>query len=224
MEEALKLLWHIPTVMVTLLVAGLLMGRRHVGELSVFDLLTGIAIGAVAGAGIVDPDLPHGPVLLSILGLAVFHYGITWLIMKWKAFGRLITFDPVVVVKQGRPILSAMRRIRITLSDLLPLLREKDVFDLREVEYGVIEPDGKVTVIKSKNPVPRTGLARAVIVDGGLERQMLGSLGWDEVRLHQELVKQGFSGVKDVLVATLDEAGALYVVPKSGKEEPPVRH
>lgn len=212
----LQLLWHVPTVMVVLLVAGLLMGQRHVGELSVFDLLTGIAIGAVAGAGIVDPDLPHLPVLASILGLAVLHFGVTWLKMKWQPFGRLATMEPTVVVSRGQPLRAAMQKVRLTLSDLLPLLREKDIFDLREVEYAVLEPDGKITVIRAKTPpVPLpVGLTRAVVLDGRVEESVLRGLGWDPGRLDHELRRLGYADPGAVFLATLDEAGTLHVVPR----------
>lgn len=224
MDEVLQLLWHIPTVMLVFLAAGLIMGQRHVGELSVFDLLTGIAIGAVAGAGIVDPDLPHLPVLLSILGLAIFHFLITWVIKAWLPFGRLATFEPVILIKEGKPIRSTMSRIRMTLSDLLPLLRAKDIFDIREVKYGVLEPDGKLTVIKQNRP-PASDLHVAVVVDGHVEEQVLQSLGWDRERLEEELRRQGHAAPKWVFLATLSEAGELYVVGRGDEPDPPViRH
>jgi len=104
LEDLLNLLWHVPTVMVALLLAGLLMGPRHVGELSVFDLLAGIAIGSVAGAGIVNLDTPHLPVLASILGLGVFHWIVTTLTRKSRLIGKTITFEPTIVIQHGKPL------------------------------------------------------------------------------------------------------------------------
>lgn len=218
MEELLKLAWHLPTVMVTLLAAGLLMGQRHVGELSVFDLLTGIAIGAVAGAGIVDTELPMMPVLTSILGLAGLHWVFTWAVKRWVPFGRATTFEPVVVIEDGKPLRSVMSKVQLTLSDLLPLLREKDVFDLREVKYAVLEPDGKLTVVKSSHP-KAADLNPAVIVDGYVEEPVLHSMGWDRARLLAELGRQGHTDPESVFVATLSEAGDLYVVSRG--DQPP---
>lgn len=210
--------------MIALLVAGLMMGQRHVGELSVFDLLTGIAIGAVAGAGIVDPDLPHAGVLVSMMSLATLHYFVTWLTMKWKGFGRVTTFEPIVVVRKGKPVRAAMQRIRLAVSDLLPLLREREIFDLRDVEYAVLEPDGKLTVLKTSDPQAKTGLPRAVVIDGQIDKQVLDSTNWDEERLRQELMRQGYDGPEDLFVATLDDAGNLYTVRKEMRDEGPVIH
>lgn len=224
MENILTVLWHIPVVMLVFLAAGLIMGQRHVGELSVFDLLTGIAIGAVAGAGVVDPELPLWPVLVSVLGLSILHLAITWVIQKWPLFGRITTFEPTVVIKDGTPIRSAMGRIRLTLSDLLPLLREKEIFDLREVRYGVIEPDGKLTVVKGGKPPSPTWTA-AVVVDGKMEEQVLESMGWDAERLRAELAGKGHPTPEHLFLATLSEVGDLYVVPQNREpKEPIIRH
>jgi len=223
--EALNLLWHVPTVMITMLAAGLIMGQRHVGELSVFDLLTGIAIGAVAGAGIVDLEIPHAPVLLAIMGLALFHYVVTLLMKKWPYFGRITTFDPLIVVHKGKPLRASMQKVRLSLSDLLPLLREKDIFDIREVEYAMLEPDGKMTVVKSKGVSPAQGLPRAVIVDGYIEEKVLNSLGWSKQRLADELQRLGHPNPDQIFLATLSESGEFYAVPKDPfVSEPKIRH
>lgn len=222
--EFLQLLWHVPTAMLVLLAAGLVMGQRQIGELSVFDLLTGITIGTMAGAGIVDPQLPYWAVLSSILGLAALHWGVTWLTMKWLPFGRLTTFEPVVLIKDGQPIRSAMRRTRLSLSDLFPLLRREEVFDIREVKYGVLEPNGTLSVVRNDRP-PAPSLHAAVIVDGHVEGQVLQSLGWDSERLRAELGRQGHPGPEGVFLATLSEQGELYAVPRGAEPQGPViRH
>jgi len=200
------------------------MGQRYVGELSVFDLLTGIAIGAVAGAGIVDPDLPHLGVLTSMMGLAVLHYGVIWLTKKWQFFGRITTFEPIVVIQRGLPLRRAMSRVNLTISDLMPLLREKDIFDLREVQYAVLETDGKITVIKEPAVQKPAGLTRTVILEGQVEADVLKDAGWDEARLRTELQRQGYKGPEEVFVATLDEKGSMYVVPSDAQQEGPAFH
>lgn len=225
MEQAATILWHIPIVMSVLLVAGLMMGQRHVGELSVFDLLTGIAIGAVAGAGVVDVEIPVTATMTGILGLALLHFAVTWLTKRWAGFGRLATFEPIVVVKQGKPLFGAMRKVRLALADLLPLLREKDIFDLRQVEYAILETDGKLTVIKSNQPFPMQGLPRAVCVDGLIQLGVLRDLGWDEARLRAELARQGQPGPEGIFLATLDEGGHLHAVPREpGSTGPEIHH
>lgn len=221
MDELLRLLWHVPSVMLFLLLAGLLMGQRHVGELSVFDLLTGIAIGAVAGAGIVDVELPQLHVITAMLGLSILHFAFTWGMKKWPGFARTTTFEPTVVVKHGQPLRAAMSRVQFSIGDLLPLLREKDIFDLREVQYAVLEPDGKVTVVKEGTPQAAKGLTRAVCVDGKMESSALQDVGWDELQLRHELIQRGLPPPEQIFLATIDDAGNLYVVPRESEQQGP---
>jgi uncharacterized membrane protein YcaP (DUF421 family) len=223
-EAIIDMMWHIPTVMATLLAAGLLMGQRHVGELSVFDLLTGIAIGAVGGAGIVAQDAPHLGILLAIMGLALLHFLVTWGTTKWAWFGRKITFEPLIVVRKGQPVKAAMGKVRMAMGDLLPLLRERDIFDLREVEYAILEPDGKVTVIRTEDPQAKKGLPRAVIVDGKIDRQVLEDTGWDERRLREGLLGLGHSDPAVVFLATIDDANELVAFPRDLADEGPAIH
>lgn len=224
MDQLLTLLFHVPTIMVTLLAAGLIMGQRHVGELSVFDLLTGITIGAVGGAGIVETDLPQLPVVLVIIALALLHWAVTWLVRKSPWFGRLSTFEPTVVIKDGKPLRTAMGRIQLTLSDLLPLLREQQIFDIRHVKIGVVEPDGKLSVIKQPGSPPPEWNA-AVVVDGQVEEQVLRSLGWDRQRLRNELARRGEPLPEEIFLASLSAAGDLYVVPRGEEPEgPAIKH
>ncbi|MFZ5826203.1 MAG: DUF421 domain-containing protein [Bacillota bacterium] len=225
MEEALRVLSHVPSVMLVLLLAGLIMGQRHVGELSVFDLLTGIAIGAVAGAGIVDPKLSQILVITAMLGLAALHYGFTWVVRTWPAFARATTFEPTIVVKHGQPLRQAMRRVQFSVGDLLPLLREKDIFDLKEVQYAILEPDGKLTVLKEGSSQAAKGLPRAVCIDGKIEVGVLEDLGWDELRLRHELIQRGLPAPEKIFLATLDDAGNLYVAPREGEQKgPQIKH
>ncbi len=224
MNDLLRVLWHVPVVMATLLAAGLLMGQRNMGELSIFDLLTGIAIGAVAGSAIIEPALHPLAGLGAILALGLLHYGISWLSIRWRPFGRAVTFEPLVVIRHGKPIKKAMRLARVDLADLLPMLREKDIFDLREVEYGVLEGDGGLSVLKAAQPpAPPAGLPRPVVLDGQIDRPVLQAMGWNEQRLRYELAMQGHA-VDDVFLATLDEAGHLYATPKEQSGPKPLSH
>jgi uncharacterized membrane protein YcaP (DUF421 family) len=224
MGEALRTLGQVPIVMVALLASGLLMGQRAMGDLSLFDLLTGITIGTVAGAGIIDPSVSVLPVVTSMLGLALLDLLVAYVSIKWRRMGRTVTFEPAVVIKHGQPIEPTMRKVRMALADLLPELRKKDVFDLREVEYAIFEPDGTLSVLKAAQAPKPKGLPQAVLVDGSVDEAALQTMGWSEDRLRQELANQGYTDPTQVFIATLDEAGTLYAAPRQVPGPPPMRH
>lgn len=221
---ALGTLWRAALMMATLLAAGLMMGQRKMGDLSLFDMLTGITIGTVAGAGIIDTHFHPLQIIIAIMSLALLDTAISWAMVRWRAFGRAITFEPIVVVRHGQPVVSAMRRTRLAVADLLPELRKKDIFDLREVEYAIFEPDGSISVMKAPQAPKPKGLPQVVVVDGAVDEMALRQCGWDAARLEAELTRQGHPSPAGVFVATLDEAGTLVAAPRHTPDGPTLHH
>lgn len=221
---ALGALGRVIVVMLTLLVAGLMMGQRKMADLSLFDMLTGVTIGAVAGASIAEPKFRPILMVVSITGLAALDFAVAWLMIRWRRFGRSVTFEPIVVVHKGKPVETAMRRVRLAVADLLPELRKKDIFDLREVEYAIFEPDGSLSVMKAPQAPKPAGLPQAVVVDGSVDEKALQALGWNKQQLKSELMRQGIESETDVFVAMLDEAGTLVAAPKETTPGPSMHH
>ena len=109
----------------------------------------------------------------------------------------------------------------ITLENLLGQLRLKEASDLTEIDTLVLEPTGKLSVIKKpkylpvtrqmmKLPAKNSGLPVALIFDGQIQTENLVRLGHDRRWLEQELAKQGFSSPKSVFLAMLNPDGTLY--------------
>ncbi|HWI64900.1 MAG TPA: DUF421 domain-containing protein [Symbiobacteriaceae bacterium] len=217
-------LGRVTLVMLTLLVAGLIMGQRKMGDLSLFDMLTGITIGAVAGASIAETRFRPILMVVSIIGLAALDFAVSWLMLRWRPFGRAVTFEPIVVIRKGKPVEAAMRRVRLAVADLLPELRKKEIFDLRAVEYAIFEPDGSLSILKAPDAPKPHGLPQAVVVDGAVDEKALHVLGWDRQRLCAELEQQGINSPEGVFLATLDESGALFAAPKEVTPGPPMHH
>lgn len=69
--EILKVYGRIITIIPCLLIMTLFMGKRAIGEVPVFDFLIIIVLGAVAGADIADPDIPHVYTFLTIIAIGV---------------------------------------------------------------------------------------------------------------------------------------------------------
>ncbi|RAP24562.1 hypothetical protein C2W59_02079 [Bacillus pumilus] len=77
------------------------MGKRAIGEVPVFDFLIIIVLGAVAGADIADPDIPHVYTFLSIIAIGILQIIVSKLKLKHRAFGRIITFELTIVIRNG---------------------------------------------------------------------------------------------------------------------------
>jgi len=133
------------------IIAFRLMGSQAVGRLTDFDLVVTIAIGALIGAPLADKDLNPLIAVVAIFGLVTTQIIISWLSLKNKFFEKLITGDPIQLIKNGKIIINGLRRARFTKKDLDSELRLKGLKMVAEVEEAYIEPGGKLSIIPKKN-------------------------------------------------------------------------
>lgn len=122
-------------------------------------------------------------------------------------------------------------RAKFTIDDLLEELRIKDVFQLEEVEFAILETNGKVSVLKKSSKTEPTkseldlpsqyqGLSANLIIDGKIMRGNLAVIGKNETWLTEELQKQSIRSLKDVLLAYYDSRNVLHVDLKNNSEKP----
>ena len=115
-----------------------------------------------------------------------------------------------------------MKVTRFRLSDLMEQLKQKEVFEMSDVEFALLQTDGKVSVLKKSQAQPITpvdlnlptihrGVSSELIVDGEILYQNLEQLNLSVQWLHEELIKKGISHHREVVYASLDTQGNLYI-------------
>ncbi|MCC9087318.1 MULTISPECIES: DUF421 domain-containing protein [Bacillus] len=234
--DILKVYVRIITIIPWLLIVTLFMGKRAIGEVPVFDFLIIIVLGAVAGADIADPDIPHLYTFLSILAIGVLQIIVSKLKLKNRFLGRLITFEPTIVIRNGAFIVGNLQKIRYSLDNVLQMLREKDIFDVNDVELALIEPNGKLTAFKKPHKSTITAedlgvkkvsgnIAYPVIIEGNIENQVLTQLNLTEQWLVQELQKKDLKTV-DIFFASVNANHELHVSLNSNNKsfKPEINH
>ncbi|ADL06437.1 DUF421 domain-containing protein [Lacrimispora saccharolytica] len=224
----LEILFRIITILPMFLVITLLTGRRKIGELPVFDFLSLLAVGAVVGADIADPDIEHWPTAYAVILIMLLHYIYSIVLVKSKRVGKLLTFEPVVVIENGQFVKGNMKKLKYSIDNILTLLRDKDVFDLNEVEFAIIESTGQLSVLKKSQYQPITpseikintdyvGLSIPLIVEGTIYKENLERLNLDEKWLSSQLKTNNVASEKDVFYAAFNTKGELYI--SVGKEK-----
>lgn len=184
--------------------------------------LVGVATAGIAAA-------------LSFRGLMKFSYGITalitwsvltfimqWLTVKSPVIRNLVNGKPTVVIDQGKVLEQNLRKAKLPAFDMMSLLRAKNVFKLADVEFGILETDGQLSVMKKSTQQPLTptleGMSveaeqapQVVLVDGQVLKQPLEATGYSEGWLLAQLRKQGAKDYGDVFLAQIDGKGSVYV-------------
>lgn len=207
----------------TLLIFTRFLGKQQVSQLTFFEYVLGITIGSIAGTLSVDLSSRAWPhwVGLSVWTFTVFM--MQKISLKWPKASKYLTGKPAIVIMNGKILEENMANMRYNLTDLLEQLREKDVFDLNQVAFAVLENNGELSVLLKPEYQPVTrgdlhlppqtaSLNVEIIIAGKLLPEKLKQVGKDEKWLIKELNKKGIKKYDEVFLAAYNPANSsLYI-------------
>jgi uncharacterized membrane protein YcaP (DUF421 family) len=222
MNEGLVVLVRSIIGFFTLFILARVLGKQQISQLTFFDYVLGITIGSIAATLSVDLSSRAWPQWVGLMVWAVIVWALQWITLKYRSVAKYIVGEPTVVIMNGQIMEDAMRSIRYTLSDVLEQLRDKGVFDLKQVGFAVVETNGKVSVLLKPEflavtprdlnlTVQSSGLSTELIYDGVIIEENLKQAAVDQLWLEKELKNHGINSISEVFLATLDSAGALYL-------------
>lgn len=222
MDKVGAVSFHVLITMSALLLISISMGKRHLGELSPLDFIVSITIGAVAGASIAVPESDLVGTLVAILLLGLFQITVSWITLKSRKLQHKVSLTPTVLVENGAIIKKSLKKVRIPIEMLLQMLREKEIFDINEVELAIFEPQGKLSVLKKPEYQPlkphQLNIAAApnqiltpVILEGELQTDVLKQMGFSVEQI-DEFREQNKDRLDNVFVAFMDKNRKLYVI------------
>ncbi|WP_449343031.1 DUF421 domain-containing protein [Thalassobacillus hwangdonensis] len=190
-----------------------LMGKREIGELSILDLVVFVMLAEIAVFTIEQPDksLVHAIVPMTVL--LIIQRLSAFLSLKNQRFRDWFDGKPSIIVKGGKIDEEEMRKQRYNFNDLLTQLREKGVFSIKDVEYAILEPNGKLSVLeKDENSPDRSqGYSISLIADGLIQYDSLQRIKKNKSWLLNELKKKGYDSEKEISYCSMDETGDLYI-------------
>ncbi|PZE19452.1 DUF421 domain-containing protein [Paenibacillus xerothermodurans] len=201
------------------------MGKREIGKLSVFDLVISIMIAEIAVFVLEDVGKPIAEGLLPLITLVAIQLLISYISLKNERLRRWFEGKPSFIIENAKINQQEMKRHRYNLDDLLLQLRQNDVTDVSKVEFAILEPSGKLTVVEkqSSNSQPAggepairyEGLPLPLIMDGKVQEDSLQKLGKTRFWLKTELNKKGVSDFKQVFFCSYDGRGHWFIDRKS---------
>lgn len=190
-----------------------LMGKREVGQLSIQDLVVSILIAEMVAISIENKHDSMWLTILPIIVLVILEIVANFISLKFNFIRNIIEGKPALIINKGIINFKEMIKQRYTLDDLLMELRSKDIKNLADVEYAVLENNGKLSIfkynflrIKSENPFP-------LILDGNVERSALKYINKDEKWLKELLDKESVR-VEDIFYCFYKNNKA-YIIKKS---------
>ncbi len=200
--QEVEIIWRTILLYGVILVIFRLMGKREIGELSVLDLVVFIMVAEIGVIAIEDGGKPLVEQILPMLTLMLIQITLALVSIKSQKLRKLLDGEPVILIRDGKIDERKMRKNRYNFDDLLIQLREKGIGDLRDVEYAILEPSGRLSVFQ-KQPSPKSQKQNSVftlplILDGLVQYDNLLKMEKTEVWLQQKLRELGYTDITEI--------------------------
>lgn len=203
-----------------------LMGKRQIGELEPSELVVTIIISEIAAMPITDTGVALIPCIIAILTLMVLEIMLSFFAFKNPSVRTFLYGRPSMFYRNGKFDQAEMLKQRFNVADIMEEIRGNGFCSLDDIEYIVMETNGKVSVIQKqeKSAVSpellkiKTEPARMsyIIIDNGtLIKGCMKQLNLNEEWLKKTLSKHRVKKVKDVFYMSYEKgSGDIMLIPK----------
>ena len=205
-----------------------IMGKRQVGQLEPTELVVALMISDLATTpmGHVSIPLAHG--VIPILTLTIAETTLSFLNLKSRKIRKFISGTPVVLIKNGKIIENELKHLRMSTDDLMEELRVNGTPDICDIEYGIFETNGNLSVILKSNARTTTpddlgqnlkykGLPFMLICDGEVNESALNTFNKDLEWLKKQINAHGGKNIDEILFAGVNESGQFYMQKREAK-------
>ncbi|MFW9333399.1 DUF421 domain-containing protein [Paenibacillus polymyxa] len=183
-------------------------------------------MGALVGADIADPDIRHIPTAFAIVSIGIVQKIFSVGVLKFRWFGKLVTFEPIIVISKGKFIAKNIRKTKYSIDNILQMLREEKIFDVTRVEIAVIEANGKLSILEKANRSSSSTISYPIAREGKIEKRILHEPGINELWVNAQLAAQQIQ-INEVFLATVDDLHRVSITKYMDSDLtnlPPVHH
>ncbi|WP_456277736.1 DUF421 domain-containing protein [Bacillus sp. AK128] len=214
--------------LVLLFIITKILGKTQFAQITPFDFISALILGELVGNAIYDHEVKIGEIVFSTVVWGALIYTIEKLTQKFRRTRKLLEGDPNIVIHKGNIRYDALKKGKLDLNQLMSLIRQQGYFSISEVEFAVLETNGKVSVLpKAEHDTPKVSdlnlsvqpaqLPIALILDGEVVSENLTEINQDQTWLNKQLSAQSIGSAKEVLYAEYKENQPLYMVKYSSK-------
>lgn len=205
-----------------LLIGARILGKQTISQMTNFDFIAAISLGSIMANLTFNTQIKVHHLVIAYTIFVLIILITAYISMKSQRARKLLAGNPTVVIENGKILENNMRKMRYTIDYLNQQLRERDVFNIHEVLFAILETNGTLTVLKKpqfRNVVkqdlhitstPETRLPIELIMDGKLMERNLTenklTSEWLQTELDKRHLKQ-----EEVTYAVLAANGAVYM-------------
>lgn len=206
-----------------------IMGKRQIGELKPHELVITILVSETANMPIEDSSIPLANMLVPIMLFVSLEIIVSAISMKSLSFRNILQGKPIFVIRKGKLDEKQLKRMRLTMDDLIDAVRQKDIFDISTVQDAVVETNGSISVLQKSADAPVTpkqmklsvkedSVPVTIVIDGKPVSEYFGKEKIDTHRI-ELIVNSTGKDIQDIMLLTVDDKGNTFIIPKRGEQK-----
>lgn len=213
MSDLIEIMIRTSASFILLMIVAHILGKQTISQMTYHDFTAAIMIGAITANMAFNIQLKFWNIITSLIVFSFITFLITFLSLKNRRARKWFSGEPTVVIENGKILENNLKKLKYTLDSLNQALREKEIFNIEEVEYAILEPDGHLSILKKApyrnvtlkdlsilTSAPKENFPVELIMDGKIIEKNLEENNIFKDWLYQELEKRSVT-VKDVFYA-----------------------
>ena len=202
-------------ILLFLMIGIRLMGKRTIGELQPYEFVITLAVADLACVPMQDISVPITYGIVPLIVLFITHYFMTAVISKSIKFRKFVNGKPMIVIDGDGINCECLTKLNMDVNDLISLIRQQGYFSIPEISFGILETNGKLSVMENENATPPTSIPMTLVVEGKLMKENMQSINVTEEKVNSVLTENKLK-VKDVVLMTAD-SGSIFIQPRNSK-------
>lgn len=202
-------------ILLFLIIGVRLMGKRTIGELQPYEFVITLAVADLACVPMQDISVPITYGLIPLLILFVTHYIMTAFLSKSIRFRKFVNGKPMIVIDNDGINTECLTKLNMDVNDLISLIRQQGYFSIPEISFGILETNGKLSILQNENATSPKSVPMTIMVEGKYMRENMRSVSLQEGTIQTYLQEKKLKP-KDIVLMTAD-SGTIFVQPKNAK-------
>lgn len=201
-----------------------LMGKRQIGELQPSELVITILLSEIAAIPMQNNRIPLLNSFVAVLILVSLEVFSSFFAMKSSKFRKVTEGNAIYVIKEGKLLQKDLKKLRFTVDDLMEALRQKDIFDISDVEYAIVETNGSLSVLLKADKLTITpsdlgkkikekGIPCVIISDGKVVKDEFNLCNMTDKKLNYILEKENRK-IENIMLMTINKSGDKIIIDK----------
>ena len=206
-----------------------ILGKTQISQITPFDFISALVLGELLGNAIYDKDINLFMILYAVFLWTFLIYMIEIVTQKFRSTRKFFEGNPTILIRNGQIDFEELKKERLDINEMMSLLRGRDIFSVREVQYAILEPNGSLSIMKKPKydtptkedlnlPYKPANLPVAFILDKEIILDNLKACEFDEKWLVNQLKIKGISDVKEVFYAEWKHDEGLHIVTFKNKK------